>query len=134
MKLTAFAFSVWFSKVIKFALTGSLGLMVDFGITFFCKEKLRWNKFLSNSIGFSFAVVQNFFLNRVWTFSNHDEHIALQFSKFLFVAVAGLILNNLFLYILLKYSGEKYFYLCKVVVTGIVFIWNFLANSFYTFK
>lgn len=134
MYLTALPFIVWFSKAIKFGLVGSLGLVVDFGITYLCKEKLRLNKFFANSLGFSFAVVQNYFLNRIWTFNNNDEHIALQFSKFLFVAIAGLVLNNLFLYIFLKYSEGKYFYVCKILVTGIVFIWNFLANSLYTFK
>ena len=128
------AFSGWFVKAIKFGLVGAFGLVIDFGITYLCKEKLKWNKFIANSLGFSFAVVQNYFLNRVWTFSNNDEHIALQFSKFLFVAIVGLLLNNLLLYIFLKYTRGNYFYVCKIVVTGIVFIWNFLANSLYTFN
>ena len=128
------AFGLWFSKGLKFVMVGCLGLCIDFSITWLCKEKLNWNKFLANSLGFSFAVVQNFFLNRIWTFKNNDEHIALQFSKYLFVAITGLILNNLFLYIFIKYTKGRNFYTCKIMVTGIVFIWNFLANSLYIFK
>ncbi len=124
----------WFLKALKFGVVGGLGLVVDFGITYLCKEKLRWNKFLANSLGFSFAVVQNYFLNRTWTFQNHDEQLGIQFSRFLFVAVVGLALNNLFLYFLLKYTYGKHFYVCKALVIVIVFIWNFLANSLYTFR
>ena len=117
----------------KFGMVGMIGLAIDFGVTYFCKEKLKWNKFVANSLGFSFAVVQNYFLNRIWTFNNTDQHLGLQFSRFLFVAIAGLVINNILLYFFLKYTSGKYFYVCKAAVVGIVFIWNFLANSFYTF-
>lgn len=124
----------WFYKALKFGVVGGLGLIIDFGVTYFCKEKLKWNKFLANSLGFSFAVVQNYFLNRIWTFHNHDQQLGLQFSKFLAVAIAGLALNNLFLYFFLKYTKGKHFYICKALVVVVVFVWNFLANSMYTFK
>ncbi|MEP6615658.1 MAG: GtrA family protein [Ginsengibacter sp.] len=128
-----FLINPWIAKAIKFGMVGTLGLVIDFAVTYFCKEKLKWNKFLANSIGFSLAVVQNYFLNRVWTFSNTDQHLAVQFSKFLFVAIGGLVINNILLYFFLKYSKGKYFYVCKGAVVFIVFIWNFLANAFYTF-
>ena len=134
MNFIALAFNMWFIKAVKFGLVGALGLVIDFSITYICKEKLRWNKFVSNSLGFSFAVVQNYFLNRSWTFNSVNQQAGLQFSKFLLVAILGLLLNNICLYIFLKYTNQKYFYICKVCVTGVVFIWNFLANSFYTFK
>jgi len=128
-----YLFKNWIAKAAKFGMVGTLGLIIDFGVTYFCKEKLRWNKFLANSLGFSLAVVQNYFLNRVWTFNNTDQHLAIQFSKFLFVSIAGLLINNTLLYFFLKYTRGKYFYVCKAVVIVIVFIWNFLANALYTF-
>lgn len=133
MNLLYFLFNSWITKAAKFGMVGLLGLIIDFSITYFCKEKLRWNKFLANSLGFSMAVVQNYFLNRIWTFSNTDQHLAVQFSKFLFVAIAGLVINNILLYFFLRYTKGKYFYVCKGAVICIVFIWNFLANAFYTF-
>ena len=134
MILLYFLFNSWITKAVKFGVVGTLGLVIDFGVTYFCKEKLRWNKFLANSLGFTFAVVQNYFLNRVWTFNSTDQHLAVQFSKFLFVAIAGLLINNILLYFFLRYTRDKYFYICKAAVVGIVFIWNFFANAFYTFN
>ena len=40
-------------------------MIVDFGMTWLCKEKLRWNKYLSNSIGFVLAATNNYIWNRL---------------------------------------------------------------------
>jgi putative flippase GtrA len=120
------------SRFVKFGLVGLTGMIIDFSITWICKEKLRLNKFLSNSLGFSCAVVNNFLLNRYWTFGNTVTPIAGQFTKFLLVSVAGLIINNLLLYLLLKYA-KKNFYVLKFVVIGLVFFWNYFANLLITF-
>ena len=39
-------------KFIKFLIVGVSGLIIDFGLTYLCKEKIKLNKYLSNSIGF----------------------------------------------------------------------------------
>jgi putative flippase GtrA len=122
-----------FIKFIKFGLVGSTGLVIDFCITWFCKEKLRLNKYVSNSLGFSFAVVNNYILNRYFTFHNSDNHVASQFLSFLIISIIGFVLNTILLYLLQK-NTKINFYICKVIVTIIVIIWNFSANSLYTFK
>ena len=71
-----------FSQFIKFCVVGFTGMVVDFGITFLCKEKLRLNKYISNSLGFVTAASSNYFLNRLWTFESHDPKIAAQYIQF----------------------------------------------------
>ena len=44
---------IW--KFVKFCVVGFSGMVVDFGVTWLCKEKLHWNKYLSNSLGFVLA-------------------------------------------------------------------------------
>lgn len=122
-----------FIRFVKFGFVGFSGLIIDFGITWICKEKLKSNKYLANSIGFLFGVTNNYFLNRYFTFKNHNQNIANQFISFLIIAIIGFGLNTLFLYLLQK-KTEINFYACKFLVTLIVFFWNFGANSFYTFK
>jgi putative flippase GtrA len=39
-------------KFLKFCIVGSSGMVVDFGTTWFLKEKVRVNKYLANSAGF----------------------------------------------------------------------------------
>lgn len=117
----------------KFGLVGCSGIVVDFSITWLCKEKLHWNKYLSSSLGFCCAVVNNYILNKYFTFQNKDADIASQFVKFLIISVIGLLLSTFFLFLLQKKSHIN-FYLSKALVIALVFLWNFGANTLYTFK
>ncbi len=122
---------IW--KFLKFGVVGGSGVIVDFGITWLLKEKMRLNAYVANSTGFICAVISNFVLNRIWTFQNHDPHVALQFGKFSAVAVVGLALNNGIIYLMTE-RFKSNFYFAKLVATGIVMLWNFWANITFTFK
>jgi putative flippase GtrA len=124
--------SAFFFKLLKFGLVGFTGLIIDFGVTFLVKEKLRWNKYVANSLGFILASGNNYVLNRLWTFHSTDPEIGWQFSKFLLVALTGLLLNNLIVYLLTE-KAKLNFYLSKFIAILLVFIWSFLLNHLYTF-
>jgi putative flippase GtrA len=119
-------------KFIKFGIVGFSGLFVDFGITYICKEWLKIQKYISNSIGFITAATSNYILNRVWTFESKDPNIALEYTEFLAISLIGLGLNNLILWIIHSRFGMN-FYLSKLFAIGVVTIWNFLANYYITF-
>jgi putative flippase GtrA len=120
-------------KFLKFGVVGFTGVGVDFGITWIGKEQMKLNQYVANSAGFMAAVVSNYILNRLWTFHSTDPSIALQFGKFLLVALVGLGMNNAIIYVLNEQKGVK-FYTAKLIATGIVMIWNFGANNFFTFQ
>lgn len=122
-----------FLKFFKFGLVGFSGLVIDFGVTWLCKEKIAMNKYLANAIGFLFGVTNNYFLNKYFTFQNHSTHIGTQFVSFLIIAIIGFGLNTGILYLLQK-NTKINFYVCKAIVTFLVFFWNFGANNFYTFN
>lgn len=119
-------------KFLKFVAVGCSGMIIDFGITYLCKEILRINKFISNGIGFIIAATSNYFLNRIWTFNNQAEEIGIQYAQFMTVSVIGLGINSLVLYLLnekLKWN----FYFSKLVAIGVTTIWNFFGNLLFTF-
>jgi putative flippase GtrA len=122
----------FFFKFLKFGLVGFSGLIIDFGITYFFKEKLKISKYLSNSLGFLVATGSNYCLNRYWTFHNQDPRYVLQFGKFFMISLVGLALSNSIIYLLhdkLKWN----FYLAKTCAVVFVSLWNFFANYLYTF-
>ncbi len=121
------------SQLLKFALVGITGMGLDFGTTWLLKERAKINKFLANAAGFSIAVINNFLLNKYWTFDNQNPIATEQFVKFLVISIVGLGINSLLLFILLK-KIKGNFYLVKLAVIGLVFFWNFSANYLYTFK
>jgi putative flippase GtrA len=119
-------------KFLKFGAVGVTGIGVDFGFTWLFKERLRWNAYLANSGGFTLAVLNNFILNRLWTFHSTDPALFLQFGKFSLVALLGLGLNNAIIFLLREKRGLP-FYHAKLIATAIVVLWNFGANYLFTF-
>jgi len=120
-------------KFIKFGVAGFVGLVIDFGITYLVKEKLRWNKYVANSLGFLVACSVNYLINRAWTFQNTDPGVGVQFSKFLLVAGTGFALNNIILYLLTE-KVKINFYISKFSAIVLVFFWNFTLNYLFIFK
>ena len=120
-----------FLQFIKFCVVGGTGV-VDFGITFLFKEKLKLNKYIANSLGFMAAASTNYLLNRWWTFRSHDPEVAQQYVQFVGISAIGLILNNIIIY-LLNDKARLNFYLSKLIAIGLVTLWNFFMNYYFTF-
>jgi len=120
-------------RFIRFGIVGASGMIVDFGITWLCKEKLRWNKYLSNSLGFVIAATNNYLWNRVWTFESESQAVAREYISFVVIAIIGLGLNNLIIY-LLHDKLRLNFYLSKLIAIGCVTLWNFSMNYVFTFR
>lgn len=119
-------------KFIKFGIVGFSGLIVDFGLTWISKEKLKVQKYIANAIGFSVAATSNYFLNRIWTFRSVNPEIVLEYSQFVMVSLIGLVINTIILWLIvtrLKFN----FYLSKVFAIIVVMLWNFFANLLFTF-
>jgi len=123
---------VIFLKFLKFCIVGFSGMIIDFGTTWLLKEKLKVNKYIANSCGFILAASSNYFWNRIWTFQSENNHIGSEYLSFFTISLIGLCLNNLIIWILsdkLKWN----FYLSKIIAIGIVTLWNFGMNFFFTF-
>ncbi|MBN1199484.1 MAG: GtrA family protein [Bacteroidales bacterium] len=119
-------------KFVKFGIVGFSGVLVDFSITFVCKEYLKIQKYIANGIGFSIAATTNYFLNRIWTFESTNPNVIMEFSRFFVIALIGLGINSAIVWAM---SGKLKvnFYLSKLTATIVVTAWNFLINAYYTF-
>ena len=109
-------------------------MSIDFGATWLFKEKIKINKYVANAIGFSLAVTNNYYINRIWTFRSTNPHLGTEFTKFVFVSLVGLGLNTFIIYLFHQRKNGINFYLAKFFAIVIVFIWNFLANWLFTFR
>ncbi|MCL2097984.1 MAG: GtrA family protein [Bacteroidales bacterium] len=123
----------FFWLFLKFAAVGGSGVVVDFSITYLLKEKANINRYIANSVGFITAATTNYFLNRWWTFQSENPQITKEYLSFFVIALIGLLINNLMLYIFHEKSKLN-FYLAKLMAIGIVTLWNFLMNYFFTFS
>ena len=132
MSVKSTANGIFSEEFLKFGVVGISGIAVDFFITWLLKEKLKVNKYIANSTGFSLAVINNFLWNRYWTFADTIHPLGEQFLKFAAISIIGLALNTLLLMLFVKYLKIN-FYLIKLLVIGIVFFWNFSINYLFTF-
>jgi putative flippase GtrA len=119
-------------KFIKFGIVGFSGVFIDFGVTYVCKEWLKIQKYIANSIGFTIAASSNYILNRTWTFRSNDPDIASEYTEFLVISLVGLGIANLIVW-LIHSRLKQNFYLSKLFAIGMVTIWNFFANYYITF-
>jgi len=120
-------------KLIKFGAVGMSGMLVDFGITYIFREKVRINEYVANTLGFLSAASSNFLLNRIWTFQSADPEMTSQYFRFLLIATVGVFFSNAIIYLL--HGRFKWnFYFAKLISIGVVLFWNFFANYFFTFK
>jgi putative flippase GtrA len=124
----------------RFLAVGALGTCLDFGLLSFLKT-LGFSTLVANTASFSAGVANNFSLNRLWTFADakhSDWHK--QLMQFLLVSLLGLALNNTIVLLLEVPLGgllvqPGYGYLpAKVIATGVVVFWNYLANRYWTFR
>lgn len=118
---------------IKFGITGVSGLTIDFALTWFFKDEMHFNKFVANGIGFTAAVISNYFIHRNWTFKENKSKAGPQFMVFVTVSLIGLLLNSAIIFLLSNMMLVN-FYISKAVAIFIVFFWNFSANYFFVFK
>jgi putative flippase GtrA len=132
MDVNQFFSKIFLFKFIKFCIVGFSGVFVDFGITYFFKEVLKFQKYVANAIGFTTAATTNYILNRIWTFDSHNPHVFMEFSRFFIIALIGLGINSAIIW-LMNGKFKVNFYLSKLVATVIVTGWNFLINAYFTF-
>ena len=105
--------------------------------------------FLANVIGFIFAVIQNFILNRTFTFPEFkDRRMSEQVVKFIFVSLVGLTINMPIFILVDSYLRPSWthwlsnselgfnvsYQFAKLTAIAVVMLWNFTANRLWTFK
>jgi putative flippase GtrA len=130
--MTEYLSRTFLVKFIKFGIVGFSGVFIDFGVTYVCKEWLKIQKYVANSIGFTMAASSNYIFNRIWTFKSQDPDVATEYTEFLVISLVGLGIANLIVY-LIHSRLKQNFYLSKLFAIGVVTIWNFFANYYITF-
>lgn len=128
------------TRFIRFSIVGSLGTLLDFSILTLLKLA-GLPTLLANSISFTTGLINNFTLNRLWTFEDvENTDWRKQFFQYALVSLIGLTLNNIILLSLenifstLMNQSEWAYLPAKVVATGVVVFWNYFANKTWTFK
>jgi dolichyl-phosphate beta-glucosyltransferase len=121
-----------FTVFVKYATVGVTGTALDVGSLYVFVDLLHIPVLVAAALSFILAVVNNFVLNKIWTFRNNSRNFRKQFIKFFLVSVVGLVLTEIFM-AMFVYLLDIWYILSKLITSVIVLTWNFLANKNWTF-
>ena len=112
------------------------GTLIDLGLLNLLHGYLGVDVYLAATLAFMAAVINNFLLNKYWTFKNQAGYLKkgpAQFFNFVFVSVVGLLINLGIMALLIEVF-DLWFNLAKLAAIIIVLFWNFIANKLWTFR
>lgn len=139
------------SKFIKFAIVGAIGTVIDFGVMNLLVIVFKIPKLFAQAVSFTLAVINNYLLNRIWTYPESRSKSALhQFSLFLLISLVGLgIRTPLFAglswgitLLVEKANSPTLFFKPDIIGNNValaicivvVLMWNYFANRKWTFN
>jgi putative flippase GtrA len=139
------------TRFFKFALVGSLGALIDFGIFNLFVSFTSIKAVYASIISFIAAVLSNFFWNRFWTYpDSRNKAFSSQLTQFVLVSVVGLAIRAISFTplekIILDFTSKIVkpgFFLSHTTIghnitLGILIIvvmfWNYFANRYWTYN
>lgn len=125
----------------RFLAVGIVGTLVDFSLFAGLSLRIGLPPWQANTFSYSAGILNNYILHRRWTFAHRlQKDAGRQFAQFLGVSLSALALNNLMVLLLTEplsallggsAPGAVGAKLCAI---GLGVVWNFLANSLWTFR
>lgn len=136
----------FFRQVARFSAVGILNTAIDFGILNILSLTTGITHGLIiggvNTPGFVVAVINSYFLNKLWVFKGGDrDHLLYDFPKFLAVTLVGLAINSGIVIVgttyispLMGASPSVWLNIVKFFATFFSLLWNFLGFKYFVFK
>lgn len=130
----------------RFGIVGLMNFCVDTGTVYALRE---WTGVALDDerilylfiVGASIAIVNSYFWQRAWTFSEKDPPTRKEFFVFVIITVGGIVVNTVVSYLVIQaflplniIPERRLLALAKVIATGISLFWNFFGYKFFVFK
>ena len=119
------------NRFVKFAGVGAIGTAGHYITLFLLVDIGGIDAVVSSSAGFLVGAIINYVLNYQYTYRSSQSHVSTA-PKFFAIAAGGFFLNGAAMSLLVNKLG-LYYLLAQVISTGLILIWTFLANHYWTF-
>jgi putative flippase GtrA len=118
-------------KFVRFLIVGGIATLIQYAVLIWTVERRQWNAVLASSLGYILSAIANYLLNYYFTFRSGHRH-GVAAARFAIVAAAGFALNALLME-LLAVKLHILYVLAQVLATSGSLIWNYWANSKWSF-
>ena len=120
-------------QLVRFGLVGGVGFIVNLAVYAVCVHAAGIDYHVANVVAWLVAVLNNFVLNRHWTFDAADGRAHPQAVRFLLVSLVAEALSLLLLTVFVESAGlEKV--PAQALAVGCSMPVNFLGNKLWSFK
>jgi len=122
-------------RVLKFVLTGLLGVLVNLGVLYALTEYAGLYYIVSAVIAIEIAILHNFLWNNYWTwrYRKKEQGFVKRLLSFNTVALAGMVINIAALWFFTEIIGLWYL-LSQAIGIAIGALLNYFWNDMWTFK
>ncbi|WP_081683706.1 GtrA family protein [Granulicoccus phenolivorans] len=117
------------TEMIRYGFVSVLAFAVDYGVLIGLTELAHLDYLWSATISFILGLATNWICSHLWVFGGTSHSRRRELAMFALIGVVGLGLNNLLMWTFTEHVGLHYA-VSKLISTGIVFFWNFLARRF----
>ena len=116
-------------QLFRFGIVGAIAFAIDFGLMILLTELLHVNYLVSATISFSVSVIFNYFASMRYVFiSKEGMDRRREFSIFVILSIIGLVINGVLMWVGTDFLSIDY-RIIKIVVTGVVMVWNFITRK-----
>ena len=120
-------------QLVRFGLVGGLGFFVNLAVYAVCVRALGIDYHLAAVLAWVVAVVNNFVLNRHWTFDARSGRAHRQAVRFFVVSLIALPFSLLVLTLFVELAGVAKIP-AQVLAVGMTMPLNFLGNKLWSFR
>ena len=121
-------------QMIKFAIVGAIGTIVNLSILFISTEFFSIYYIISEIIAFFCALINNYILNKIWTFKEKVKYkVIRKYFQYFSITLIALVVNLIILFILVEFFNMWYILAEIVAILG-GFLINFSGSKFWTFN
>jgi dolichol-phosphate mannosyltransferase len=119
-------------QLAKFCVVGGSGYAINLGVFSLLAVGLDVNHLLAATVAFLVAFMNNFWLNRHWTFAAGDGHAGFQAARFFTVSVVAFLFSLGMLELLVSVAGVPKVAAQAISIAAATPL-NFLGNKMWSF-
>ena len=121
-------------QLFRYCFSGGIAFVVDFSILLLLTEYFAVHYLLAASLGFLAGLIITYMLSINWIFDERKiDKKTVEITIFAIIGVVGLLLTSAFMLFFTSVLLLHYLF-SKILTTGIVMGWNFVAKKFILFS
>jgi putative flippase GtrA len=121
------------TRFLKYFVVGSSTFAFDLALLFLFADIFRINYVISAGAAYLAAITINYIFSRRYVFTGTLRSAHVGYAIFLLIAGIGFLLVTSFVYIFVQVFGLDLF-VSRILVAGIVGVWNYFMNLYVNFK